>query len=324
MHTHSIEDFRHAHVFLGEAHARNERKTWLVIAICTAMMVAEIVGGIWFGSVALMADGLHMSTHAGALLIAALAYNYARRYAGDERFVFGTGKLGDLAAFTSAIVLAMIALLIGYESLNRLFNPVSIAFNQAIPIAVVGLGINLLSAYFLRDDHDQDHGRSHGHAHDEIDHAHTHLEKGEYHLDHNLRAAFVHVMADAAVSVLVIIGLVVGRQFGWIWMDPVMGLIATIVILSWSWSLIRSAGAVLLDVSPDPALLAKIAARLEQRGDRISDLHLWRVGPGHIAAVVSVVSDHPETSSSYKKLLSDLPVLSHITIEVERCLGVHG
>ena len=288
------------------------------------MMVAEIVGGIWFGSVALVADGLHMSTHAGALLIAALAYNYARRYAGDERFVFGTGKLGDLAAFTSAIVLAMIALLIGYESLNRLFNPVSIAFNQAIPIAVVGLGINLLSAYFLRDDHDQDHGHSHGHAHDEIDHAHTYLKRTEYHRDHNLRAAFVHVMADAAVSVLVIIGLVVGRQFGWIWMDPVMGLIATIVILSWSWSLIWSAGAVLLDVSPDPALSAKIAARLEQRGDRISDLHLWRVGPGHIAAVVSVVSDHPETSSSYKKLLSDLPVLSHITIEVERCPGVHG
>jgi cation diffusion facilitator family transporter len=281
------------------------------------MMVAEIVGGLWYGSVALVADGLHMSTHAGALLIAALAYTYSRRHAGDERFVFGTGKLGDLAAFTSAITLAMIALLIGYESLNRLFNPVSIAFNQAIPIAVVGLGVNLISAYLLRDDHDHHHGHSH-------DHAHTHSVKGDYHRDHNLRAAFVHVLADAAVSVLVIIGLVAGRQFGWIWMDPVMGLIATIVIMSWSWSLVRSAGAVLLDVSPDPGLSAKIAARLEQRGDRISDLHLWRVGPGHIAAVVSVVSDHPETSSSYKKRLSDLPGLSHLTIEVERCPSVHG
>ena len=223
MHTHSIEDFRHAHVFLGQAHERNERKTWTVIAICAAMMVAEIVGGLWYGSVALIADGLHMSTHAGALLIAALAYTYSRRYAGDERFVFGTGKLGDLAAFTSAIALAMIALLIGYESLNRFFNPVPIAFNQAIPIAVVGLGINLLSAFLLREDHDHDHPHPHEHAH--------------HHRDHNLRAAFVHVMADAAVSVLVIIGLVAGRQFGWIWMDPLMGLIATVVIMSWSWSL---------------------------------------------------------------------------------------
>ncbi|MGC2410366.1 MAG: CDF family Co(II)/Ni(II) efflux transporter DmeF [Methyloceanibacter sp.] len=321
MHTHSIEDFRHAHVFLGEAHARNERKTWTVIAICTAMMVAEIIGGVWFGSVALVADGLHMSTHAGALLIAALAYTYSRRYAGDERFVFGTGKLGDLAAFTSAIALAMIALLIGYESLSRFFNPVPIAFNQAIPIAVVGLGINLVSAFLLREDRDHHH---HHHPHHETDQAHAHSKSVLHHRDHNLRAAFVHVLADAAVSVLVIIGLVAGRQFGWIWMDPLMGLIATVVIMNWSWSLVRAAGAVLLDVSPDPALAAKIAARLEQRGDRLSDLHLWRVGPGHIAAIVSVVSDHPESSSVYKKRLSDLPGLSHITIEVERCPGLHG
>lgn len=321
MHTHSIEGFRHTHVFLGEAHARNERKTWTVIAICAAMMVAEIVGGVWFGSVALIADGLHMSTHAGALLIAALAYTYSRQYAGDERFVFGTGKLGDLAAFASAVALAMIALLIGYESLNRLFNPVSIAFNQAIPIAVVGLGINLLSAYLLRDD--QHHRHGHSHDHQQGDDAHS-RPPGVYHRDHNLRAAFVHVMADAAVSVLVIIGLVAGRQFGWIWMDPVMGLIATIVIMSWSWSLVRAAGAVLIDVSSDPALSAKIVARLEQCGDRISDLHLWRVGPGHMAAIVSVVSDHPETSSAYKKRISDLPGLSHLTIEVERCPSIRG
>ena len=298
MHTHSIEDLRHAHIFLGEAHARNERKTWIVIAICAAMMVAEIIGGLWFGSVALIADGLHMSTHAGALLIAALAYTYSRRYSGDERFVFGTGKLGDLAAFTSAIALAMIALLIGYESLNRFFSPIPIAFNQAIPIAVVGLGVNLLSAFLLRENHGHQH---HPHPHHERDQAHAHSKSALHHRDHNLRAAFVHVLADAAVSVLVIIGLVVGRQFGWIWMDPLMGLIATVVIMSWSWSLVRAAGAVLLDVSPDPALSAKIAARLEQRGDRLSDLHLWRVGPGHIAAIVSVVSDHPEPPSAYKK-----------------------
>jgi cation diffusion facilitator family transporter len=325
MHSHSIEDFRHSHIFLGEAHERNERKTWTVIAICTAMMAAEIVGGIWFGSVALIADGLHMSTHAGALLMAALAYTYSRRYARDERLAFGTGKLGDLAAFTSAIVLAMIALLIGYESIDRFFNPVPIAFNQAIPIAALGLAINLLSAFLLRDDHERHHDYAH-HAHDDRDHGHTHQEglSASFHRDHNLRAAFIHVMADAAVSVLVILGLVAGRQFGWIWMDPVMGLIATVVILSWSWSLVHSAGAVLLDVLPDPELSRQIAARLEKGGDRVSDLHLWRIGPGHLAAVISLVSDHPHAPRFYKNRLSGLPGLSHVTIEVECCPGAHN
>ncbi len=317
MHSHSIDEFRHSHVFLGEAHERNERKTWIVIAICTAMMIAEIVGGLWFGSVALIADGLHMSTHAGALLIAALAYTYSRRYARDERFAFGTGKFGDLAAFTSAIALAIIALLIGYESVDRFLNPVPIAFNQAIPIAVLGLGINLLSAFLLRDDHDHHHWHAHDH-----DHEHTHVG-AHFHRDHNLRAAFVHVMADAAVSILVIIGLVAGRQFGWVWMDPLMGLVATVVILSWSLTLVRSAGAILLDACPDPALARKIAVRLEQKSDRVSDLHLWRVGPGHLAAIISLVSDDPKAPGIYKKRLSGLSGLSHVTIEVERCPGAH-
>jgi cation diffusion facilitator family transporter len=305
MHTQSIDEFRHSHVFLGESHEQNERKTWAVIAICAVMMFAEIVGGWWFGSVALIADGLHMSTHAGALLVAALAYIYSRRYVNDARLTFGSGKFGDLAAFTSAMVLAMIAVLIGYESVDRLINPLPIAFNQAIPIAVVGLGVNLLSAHLLRDDHDH-----HGHAH-----------QSHVHRDHNLRAAFVHVMADAAVSVLVIIGLVAGRQFGWLWMDPTMGLIATIVILSWSWTLVRSAGSILLDVCPDPSLARKIAMRLEQGSDRVSDLHLWRLGPGHLAAVISIVSHDPRPSEQYKRRLSSLPGLSHVTIEVVRCPG---
>jgi cation diffusion facilitator family transporter len=312
MHSQSVDEYRHSHVFLGDTHQRNERKTWAVIAICAAMMLAEIVGGWWFGSVALIADGLHMSTHAGALLIAALAYTYSRLYANDARLTFGTGKFGDLAAFTSAIALAMIALLIGYESADRLLHPVPIAFNQAIPIAVVGLGVNLLSAYLLRDDHDHHHGHVHEH-----DHPHAH----RIHRDHNLRAAFVHVMADAAVSVLVIFGLVAGRQFGWVWMDPIMGLVATIVILSWSWTLIRSAGSILLDVCPDPSLSRKIAARLEQGSDRVSDLHLWRLGPGHLGAVISIVSHDPRTPEQYKKRLSGLPGLSHVTIEVVRCAG---
>jgi len=307
-----MDEYRHSHIFLGDTHERNERKTWAVIAICTAMMLAEIVGGWWFGSVALIADGLHMSTHAGALLIAALAYTCSRLYANDARLTFGTGKFGDLAAFTSAIALAMIALLIGYESADRLLHPVPIAFNQAIPIAVVGLGVNLLSAYLLRDNHDHHHGHVHEH-----DHPHAH----HVHRDHNLRAAFVHVMADAAVSVLVIFGLVAGRQFGWLWMDPIMGLVATIVILSWSWTLIRSAGLILLDVCPDPSLSRKIAARLEQGSDRVSDLHLWRLGPGHLGAVISIVSHDPRTPEQYKKRLSGLPGLSHVTIEVVRCAG---
>ena len=316
MHSYSMDDFRHSHVFLGEAHERNERKTWAVIAICAAMMIAEIVGGLWFGSVALIADGLHMSTHAGALLIAALAYTYSRRYVSDARLTFGTGKFGDLAAFTSAIALAMIALLIGYESVDRLLNPIPIAFNQAIPIAVIGLGVNLLSAFLLRDDHDHHHGHAHDHHHDDHDHAHVHR-------DHNLRAAFVHVLADAAVSVLVISGLVTGRLFGWVWMDPLMGLVATIVILSWSWTLIRSSGAILLDVCPDPVLSRKIATRLEQGSDRVSDLHLWRLGPGHLAAVISIVTHDPRSPDQYKRRLSGLAGLSHVTIEVVTCPGEH-
>jgi cation diffusion facilitator family transporter len=313
MHTQSIEGFRHSHVFLGEAHERNERKTWAVILICAVMMVAEIIGGLWFGSVALIADGLHMSTHAGALLVAALAYTWSRRYAGDTRLTFGTGKFGDLAAFSSAIILAMIALFIGYESVARLQHPTAIAFDQAIPIAVIGLCVNLLSALLLRDDHAHQHGHDHDHDHGR--------EDGHFHRDHNLRAAFVHVVADAAVSVLVIVGLVSGRVFGWLWIDPVMGLVATVVILSWSWTLIRSAGAILLDVCPDPALARKISFRLEQGSDRVSDLHLWRLGPGHLAAVISLITHDPRSPEQYKKRLSGLAGLSHVTIEVSLCPG---
>jgi cation diffusion facilitator family transporter len=321
MHSHSIDGYRHSHVFLGEAHERNERKTWTVIAICAVMMVVEIAGGLWFGSVALVADGLHMSTHAGALLIAALAYAYSRRYASDRRLTFGTGKFGDLAAFASAIVLAMIALLIAYESVDRLLAPVTIAFNQAILIAAIGLGVNLLSAALLHDDHEHHHGHNHeDHDTHASDHHHGHED---IHRDHNLRAAFVHVAADAAVSVLVIVGLILARQFGWLWIDPVMGLIATAVILSWSWTLVRSAGAILLDASPDPALSNSIATRLEQSGDKVSDLHLWRIGPGHLAAVISLVSDHPNPPGFYKDKLAGLPGLSHVTVEVEHCHGAH-
>jgi cation diffusion facilitator family transporter len=329
MHDQSIDTFRHDHLFLGANHDRNERKTWAVIALCAAMMAAEIGGGALFGSMALIADGLHMSTHAAALLIAALAYTYSRRHARDERFAFGTGKLGDLAAFTSAIILAMIALLIGWESIGRLLRPVPIAFDQAIPVAVLGLCVNVASAWLLGDDP----GRAgHSHVHRDDDHRpgsrHSHhdssTERGDaHHHDLNLRAAYVHVLADAAVSVLAVIGLVAGRQFGWVWMDPVMGIVGAGVIANWSWGLVRAAGGVLLDLRLDPALVAEILERLERNGDRVADLHVWRVGPGHAAAVVSVVSDRPEPPAAYKARLAGLFGLRHVTVEVEQCRGSH-
>lgn len=312
MHSHSVDLFQHDHNFLGADHARNERRSWMVIALCTAMMVAEIGGGMLFGSMALIADGLHMSTHAGAFLIAALAYGFARRHCNDERFAFGTGKFGDLAAFTSAIILAFVALLIGWESISRLFQPVTIAFNEAIPIAVLGLGVNIASAFLLRDDHDH----THSHHHDEADAHHHHA----HHTDLNLRAAYVHVLADAAVSILAIIGLVAGRQWGLVWMDPVMGLVGAAVIASWSVGLLRSAGAILLDLRPDSALADEIRARLQaDSDDLVSDLHLWRVGPGHAAVVASLVSSTPQPPSVYKARLADLAGLSHVTIEVLPC-----
>ncbi len=319
MHAESLESWRHEHVFLGPHHARNERRSWAVVALCGTMMVAEIAGGWLWGSMALVADGLHMSTHAGALVIAALAYSYARRHARDERFAFGTGKLGDLAAFSSAIVLAMIALLIGYESVGRLFHPVAIAFDQAIPVAALGLAVNLISAWLL-----QETPTDHAHDHDHHHHGpHGHHDHHRRHADHNLRAAYVHVMADAAVSLLALIGLTTARALGWVWMDPAMGLVGMLVILNWSWGLTRAAGRVLLDMRPEEIARA-IAERLEgASSDRIADLHLWRVGPGHHAAVVSLVSDRPEAPAAYKARLADIVGLSHVTIEVQPCPGAH-
>jgi cation diffusion facilitator family transporter len=324
MHAHSIDDWRHEHVFLGADHERNERRSWAVVALCGAMMTAEIVGGWLTGSMALVADGLHMSTHAGALVIAAGAYAYARRHARDERFAFGTGKLGELAAFSSAIVLAMIALLILYQSVERLFEPVVIAFREAIPIAALGLCVNLLSAWLLREDHDHGH-HSHGHhshGHDHHQHAHAHGDP-HGHDDLNLRAAYVHVLADAAVSVLALVGLGGGLLFGWVWMDAMMGIVGALVIANWSWGLLRAASGVLLDMRPE-GLAQAIRGCLEHGDDRIADLHIWRVGPGHHAALVSLVSDRPEPPQAYKTRLAGIAGLSHLTVEVQPCPGPHG
>ena len=392
----------HSHVFLGEDHEHAEKRTWWVIWLCGAMMVLEIVGGLIFGSIALVADGLHMTTHAGALLLAALAYRYARRHATDPGFSFGTGKLGDLAGFTSAIVLAMISLLIAWEAVGRLLVPTPILFDEAIPIAGLGLVVNIASAWLLSggDHHHHGHGHGHGHGHE---HAHndrhavdlagdrltveihedgvpprfriatalppdaltletirpdgtrqpfTLTDAGGFlesveeipephafavslrhgaasasvrfqehshdstHRDNNMRAAVVHVIADAAVSVLVIAGLLLARTFGWLWMDPLAGLAGSLVIASWAYGLVRDTGHILLDMNPDAQLTEQLRQEIETDGDRLTDLHVWRLGPGHLAAVLSVATTQPLRAEDYRRRLRRFSTLSHVTVEV--------
>lgn len=312
----------HSHVFLGADHDRNTRRVWLVIGLTAAMMVAEIVAGTIYGSMALVADGWHMATHAGAMLIAALAYGFARREARNPRFTFGTGKVGDLAAFASAIALALIALLIGWESAVRIFNPVEIGFEVAIIVAVIGLVVNLASAFLLKDDHGHHHGHSHAHhdhGHDHHDHDHPHPHPhGHGGRDNNLRAAYLHVLADALTSVLAIVALVSGSLLGWSWTDPVMGVVGALVIARWSWGLIRDSGRVLLDYVPSSEdLPAEIREAMTKPGDEITDLHVWQVGPGHHAAIVAVKSAEPQPPESYRARLSHIHELSHVTVEVQ-------
>ena len=298
--------YRHEHVFLGANQDKNERKVWLVIALTTVMMIVEIAGGHLFGSMALIADGWHMSTHAGAMLIAIFAYRYARKNVNNSNFSFGTGKVGDLAGFASAIILALIALLIGWESLQRLVAPVAISFEQAIMVALIGLIVNVASAWLLRDDHSY-----HGHHH----HDHHH-DRGQ---DHNLRAAYLHVLADALTSVLAIVALIAGREFGWNWADPLMGGVGAIVISYWSLGLIRNTAGVLLDRLPgDTHLGDKIRKLIESDTDRITDLHIWQVGPGHYSVIISIASASPRNVSDYKIALQDIDHLSHITVEVQK------
>jgi cation diffusion facilitator family transporter len=396
----------HSHAFLAEGHEKNERKTWAVIWLCGAMMIAEIVGGLLFGSIALVADGLHMSTHAGALFLAALAYSYARKHADDRNFTFGTGKLGDLAGFTSAIILAMIALLIGYESVSRIFAPVAIHFDEAIPIACLGLAVNIASAWLLSSGGHHHGSHSHGHAHEGHDHDEAHqiatdagvivlevFEDGvpprfrlraetgpaltqaaavetvrpdgtlqvftmndqvgylesveeipephaftahvligqqdypvvfEEHVhaqrsagrDNNMRAAVIHVMADAAVSVMVIVGLLLARLLDWMWMDPLAGIVGAGVIASWAYVLIRDTGAILLDMNPDPRMANNLRQAVESEGDQLADLHLWRLGPGHLGGIISVITTQAREADFYRARLARFRSLSHLTVEV--------
>jgi len=275
-----------------------------VVILTATMMVAEIIGGNMFGSMAVVADGWHMSTHATALTIAALSYRFARQHAHDPRFSFGTGKLGELAGFASAIILVIVALFIGYESVTRLLAPVPIRFGEATIVAVIGLAVNLLSAWLLFDD-DHHHG-----AHD-AEHAHKH--------DTNIRAAYLHVLADALTSVLAILALLGGRFFNWVWLDPIMGIVGALFIAHWSRGLIVSAGAVLLDTVPSQKLATAIRERLECGDDRVSDLHLWRLGPGHSGLIVTIISHRPQSPAIYKEQLAGIDGLSHITVEVHAC-----
>src|SRR5262245_56692655 len=305
MHTDSLEKWRHEHIYLGHAHGEHERKLKLVIALTAAMMVIEIAAGLYFGSMALEADGWHMATHAGALSISAAAYVIARRRAADTRFTFGTGQVGDLAGFASAIILSFVALWLMIESVRRLAAPVPISFEESLLVAVVGLAVNLLSAWLLRSDY------AHGHSQDGHDH--------HGHTDHNIRSAYMHVVADALTSVLAIVGLAAGLLLGWIWMDAVMGILGAVVIARWSYQLIRDSGAVLLDMTPDPAIAQKIRSILETGDDRVADLHLWRVGPGHYSAIISLLTHRPERPSHYRERLRVLDNLSHVTIEIDTC-----
>jgi cation diffusion facilitator family transporter len=311
MHAHPLERWRHEHDFLGANHARNERRTRLVIALSLVMMVAEVAAGLLTGSMALLADGWHMATHAGALALSAAAYAYARRHARSSRYVFGTGKVGDLAGFASAVLLAAIAGLIAFESIEHLLSRPAIRFDEALLVAAAGLAVNLASAVILGA------GHAPAHAHEHVEHGPEHV-----HADHNLRSAYLHVLADALTSVFAIAALLAGKFLGWAWTDPVCGLVGALVILRWSLGLARDAGAVLLDTESDSELAERVRARLEEtNGDRVTDLHVWRVGPGRFAAIASLVSDEPCAPEHYKERLAGIPCLAHVTVEVNPCPG---
>ena len=288
----------HEHVFLGSSHDENARRTLWVVLLTVVVMVVEIAAGAITGSMALLADGFHMATHAGALGIAAAAYAYAKRHANSPRYSFGTGKVGDLGGFASALILALVSLGIGVESVMRLLDPAEVQFGTATLIAVVGLAVNIVSALLLG------HGHSHDHDHD---HHHGH--------DNNLRSAYVHVIADALTSVLAIAALLAGRYLGWVWLDPVMGIVGAIVIARWAWSLMGVTAGVLLDRT-DEHVAAEIRELVEQPGDaRITDLHVWRVGPDAHAAIVSVVGSATTDAEGIRERLKPVHEVSHLTVE---------
>lgn len=295
-HMDNIEQWQHTHEF-GRVDNESERRTAVVVWLTAVTMIVEIAAGFLYGSMALLADGWHMGTHVAALAIAIFAYRYARKHAADARFTFGTGKVGVLGAFASAVVLAIVAVLMVMESIHRLVDRPAISFNQALLVAFIGLFVNLFSALILRARHNHGH---HGH-------------------DHNLRAAYLHVIADAMTSVLAIAALFAGKIYGQVWLDPAMGIVGGLLIARWSWGLLRDTGHILLDSAIEPDLLKAVKATIEGNADnRVADLHIWRVGGGEYAAIVSVVSGDPQPPDHYKKLLDRFHELRHVTVEVHK------
>jgi len=300
MHKEQPERWKHEHNYLPAGLRQSERNTRWVIGLTATMMVIEIAAGSAFNSMALLADGWHMASHASALSITAFAYFYARRHASNARYSFGTWKVGVLGGFSSAVVLAVIAILIAWESFGRFLNPLVISFNEAIVVACIGLIVNLVSAWMLRDQHEDHHG---GHQH-----------------DHNLRAAYLHVLADALTSLFAIFALLTGKIFGWIWMDAAMGIVGSIIIGRWSYGLLRDTSRVLLDGDVESETVEEIRTVLEAGSDDVvADLHLWRVGPNRLAAIVSIVSHDANPPEYYKAALSEHFSLAHLTVEVNRC-----
>lgn len=299
----NIAELEHDHVFLSSSHDEHARRTMWVVGLTATFMIGEITAGYLTGSMALTADGFHMATHAGALSVAAAAYAYAKRNARSARFSFGTGKVGDLAGFASAMVLGLIALGIGLESAARLFRPITVAFGTATWIACLGLFVNVTSAVLLSGNHGHHH-QGHDHDHGQDSRAH----------DNNIRSAYIHVVADALTSVLAIVALLSGRFLGWVWMDPIMGIVGAIVIGSWSWTLMRDTAAVLLDTA-DEHVEDEVRELVEQPGDaRVTDLHVWRVGPGAHAAIVEVASH--ASVGTLRDRLKPIHEIAHLTVAV--------
>jgi cation diffusion facilitator family transporter len=304
MHRYTLQRWQHDHRFHRD-HGHGERSTHKVIALTVIMMIVEISAGLAFGSMALLADGWHMGTHAVALGITALAYFFARRHADNPRFTFGTGKVAELGGFASAVVLAVVAIIMAAESLQRLIAPQPIRFNEAIAVAVVGLVVNVVSAFMLQDRHahGQDDGQGHPH-------------------DHNLKAAYLHVLADALTSLLAIVALLTGKAFGWVWMDPCMGIAGAAIITKWAYGLLIDTGRILLDRDVDPRLVSEIVRRIETESDnRVADIHVWRIGAGSLSVILSVVTHHPRPPEHYKQLISEFDEVAHVTVEVNCCDG---
>jgi len=307
MHAQTLETLRHKHDF-AVIHKKGESRAKLVLYLTAVTMIIEIVAGISFGSMALLADGWHMGTHVAAFMITIFAYNYSKKHENNPQFTFGTGKVSVLGGFSSAVALFVVAMIMAVESIGRIFNPEDIKFNEAIAVAALGLFINIISAFLLRGRHEHDH-----HHGDEQPNSHPHH-------DHNLKAAYFHVMADAITSLLAIAALFAGKIYGWNWFDPVAGLLGALVIARWSSGLIKETSPILLDENTEENKKKLIKTKIEADSDnRIADLHLWKVGPNDYAVIISLVTHFPKPAEYYKELLKDIDYLSHITVEITLC-----